>query len=452
MKQMQTIESRDRPKGASIWTVITLCLMLAILGLGGLGYALYHANSEKVRLALALEAQQNTTKRLELAAQKAAEQGALTLARNQQEQLLAQVSAATNSLQQLLAGSARARDEAAALATNEAGRAVALHPELVRLAGRVFESSVPELPPAQDILTRLEAVRRIGQQVADARGTTYGPVPASAETVQQTTIWAGQGVLMVGQIRDALSSLVRESKIKYTTATLTAESPALAAAITTQNQAVARAQLATAEQTVSAAQTNAIVMRAEAEAARLLADARRDAAETHRKQLEEQAAKDREWQEREAKIKEAQAAKERELDLREARLKVEEAKKKVAVQDQVDKARNVVLRKKAEDPALQAKLAPFITPGYSQIKGMTIDLKPLSYTALQNSGALDPAEHGLRALVTIALSGADKVRPRWKMNRLGFMRHPDEIQQVKEAQSLLIELGPVLVEMGQLQP
>ena len=160
MNQMQPIEPakrREKRKGASIWTALTICLVLAVLGLCGLGYALYHANSEKVRLALALEEQQNATKRLELATQKADEQGKLTNARNQQNQLLAQIGAATNSLLQLLGGSDQVRTEAAALGTNEAGRAVALHPELVRLAGRVFESGLPELPPEPAITTRTSA-------------------------------------------------------------------------------------------------------------------------------------------------------------------------------------------------------------------------------------------------------------------------------------------------------
>ena len=32
------------------------------------------------------------------------------------------------------------------------------------------------------------------------------------------------------------------------------------------------------------------------------------------------------------------------------------------------------------------------------------------------------------------------------------VNHPADIEQIKEAQALLIELGPVLVEMGMLQP
>ena len=117
-----------------------------------------------------------------------------------------------------------------------------------------------------------------------------------------------------------------------------------------------------------------------------------------------------------------------------------------------DDAKKIELKKKASDPAIQAKLAPFITPGYAQIDGLRADLKPLSYTALQNSGALANDMRGLRKLLVIAWTSADRVRPRWTMNPQLFTRHPDEIEKVKEVQQLLIELGPVLVEMGKLQP
>jgi len=38
------------------------------------------------------------------------------------------------------------------------------------------------------------------------------------------------------------------------------------------------------------------------------------------------------------------------------------------------------------------------------------------------------------------------------MNPTLFHKHPNEVNQIAEAQSLLIELGPVLVEMGKLRP
>jgi hypothetical protein len=60
--------------------------------------------------------------------------------------------------------------------------------------------------------------------------------------------------------------------------------------------------------------------------------------------------------------------------------------------------------------------------------------------------------NGLDHLVAIAISASDKVRPRWKLNQKFYRRYPNQVEQVKEAQQLLIELGPVLVEMGLLQP
>ena len=113
-RQMEPSPFGERPKGASIWTVLVICLVLAVIGMGALGYALYHANSDKLRLARELEAQQTEATRRELAEQKVGAEAKLTLARNQQELLLAQVGAATNALQQLLAGTDAVRANAAA--------------------------------------------------------------------------------------------------------------------------------------------------------------------------------------------------------------------------------------------------------------------------------------------------------------------------------------------------
>jgi hypothetical protein len=459
MNQMQPVEPakrREQRKGASIWTALTICLVLAVLGLAGLGYALYHSNSERVRIANALAAQQNETKRLELATQKAAEQGKLTNARNQQNQLLAQVGAATNSLLQLLAGSDQVQTEAAALGTNEAGRTVALHPELVRLAGRVFESGLPELPPEADITTRLEAVRRIEQQVLDARGTTYEPAPALGVTVQSANLWAEQGTLKVGQIRDALSGLVRESKVKFTRAPLTADSPTLAAAIAKQNEVVAGEQIRLADKTLSAAQTNAVLTRAEAGADVAKTQAQADAAALKTRaeayDLKTRAEADQYAAEVRRKLAEDLAAKEREWQQHMADLELKAATNRVTVQNKLDEARKIELRKKASEPAIQTKLAPFTTPGYVGVSGPTAEKKPLSFQQLQASGALASTIAGQNKLVKIAIDAHDSVRPRWGLHATFYRRHDEQIQEVQATQKLLLELGPTLVEMGQLEP
>lgn len=459
MNQMQPVEPakrREQRKGASIWTALTICLVLAVLGLAGLGYALYHSNSERVRIANALAAQQNEIDRRKLETQKADEQGKLTNARNQQNQLLAQVSAATNSLLQLLAGSDQVRTEAAALGTNEAGRTVALHPELVRLAGRVFESGLPELPPETDITTRLEAVRRIEQQVLDARGTAYEPVPALGVTVQNANLWAEQGTLKVGQIRDALSGLVRESKVKFTRATLTTDSPTLSAAIARRNEEVAGTEIKVAEQTASTARTNAVLTRAKAgaEATTTQADADATAITTRARAEAEEilATAKRAEEESRRKLAEADAAKERDWKEREAAIKLAETKNKLAVQDKVDEARKLELKKQASDPAVKTKLAPFTTPGYVGVSGPTVEKKPLSFQQLQASGALASTIAGQNKLVKIAIDKHDSVRPRWGLHATFYRRHDEQIQEVQATQKLLLELGPTLVEMGELAP
>ncbi|MHB9008738.1 MAG: hypothetical protein ACYDC1_17645, partial [Limisphaerales bacterium] len=110
------------------------------------------------------------------------------------------------------------------------------------------------------------------------------------------------------------------------------------------------------------------------------------------------------------------------------------------------------LRKKASDPKVLGKLAPFITPGYAQLGGMTVEKLPLSYSKLLSAGALAPTIEGLGKLIDVAISKNDKVRPRWTINRNFWTRHEDQVEMVKEVQGLLIELGSTLVEMQKLQP
>jgi len=125
------------------------------------------------------------------------------------------------------------------------------------------------------------------------------------------------------------------------------------------------------------------------------ADADRYAEETRRKLAEEQAAKKQEWQQREAN------------------LTLRAATNRVVVQGKMDEARKVELRKKASDTALQAKLAPFITPGSKGVFKESYDQQPLSYSELQNYGAMAPTVEGLDKLVFIGTNLGDRVRPRW---------------------------------------
>src|SRR5262249_6348106 len=104
------------------------------------------------------------------------------------------------------------------------------------------------------------------------------------------------------------------------------------------------------------------------------------------------------------------------------------------------------------DPETLAKISPFTTPGYWQLNKIATEKKPLSYSQLQNVGALSPDSKGLTTLLKIAWTSTDRVRPRWTMNPTLFLRRPGHLEKVKAAQAILIELGPVLVEKGLLEP
>ena len=433
MNALEIQPNGRQPRAISLGMALLGFVVFALVGLGALGFTVYYyssAQSESKRRLDDLQAQitRNDTER-----KKGAETARLTLAYNRQDQLLKEVSGATNSLLQLLAECDALRAEAAALRTNEFGRRVALNPNLVPLARRFYESSLSGLPPESELTMHLEAVRRVGLQVAENRGTAYEPAPALSDTVQTAHRWSAEATGRMKDARAVMKSLMVDAQVKFTRATLTPTSPTLAAAIDQLDQSEASKDLQQAEQTTSTARTNAVITRTEADAQKIRADADRYAEEVRQKLAEEQAAKQRDWQEREAK------------------LKLEETKTKVSVEKKADEARNVELRKKASDPAIQAKLAPFIAAGYVGIYRPTVTKEPFSYEEIQSFGALSPTIQGQNRLVDIAVARNDTVRPRWKFNPKFYRKHADEVQMVQEAQQLLIELGPVLVETGVLK-
>jgi hypothetical protein len=153
-------------------------------------------------------------------------------------------------------------------------------------------------------------------------------------------------------------------------------------------------------------------------------------------------------------LQDLQAQQHREAIVHQAEAKVEDKKADARAEEKRQEALKIPLRQRASDPALKALLAPFITPGYHQLKGSSYDKAPLSYTDLQGCGALEASLPGLTKLVQIATYVGDRERPRWELRggRLGWGHFQESIEKAKEAQQALIELGPVLVELGMLSP
>lgn len=117
--------------------------------------------------------------------------------------------------------------------------------------------------------------------------------------------------------------------------------------------------------------------------------------------------------------------------------------------EQADKE---ALVKLARSPDIQKRLAPFITPGMTQIAGMggfsraPDEAKPVSFSALNRVKALSPDDRGRNALARLATHPKND-RPKWHKPVTS-----EDWKWVKENQEYLRTLSPVLIELGMLNP
>lgn len=108
---------------------------------------------------------------------------------------------------------------------------------------------------------------------------------------------------------------------------------------------------------------------------------------------------------------------------------------------------------------VQSTLSPFVqlrdvqprrSGGSVKFAG-TFEVGPMSYSALKRIGALEKTVEGLRWLAKVACD-RKLSEPRWAMGTQPGSWTEDEKARLKEAQALLIELGPALVSEGVLAP
>jgi hypothetical protein len=118
------------------------------------------------------------------------------------------------------------------------------------------------------------------------------------------------------------------------------------------------------------------------------------------------------------------------------------------------------LRAKARTAEVAHYLGAFFAPGSKQPKAIhgtflafepTAEPGPVSLTRLKTLGALDEGIEGLRRLNWMA-SDWQSDRPRWGHSLNPAEWSPEARAFIREAQKLLRELGPVLVEEGRLAP
>ena len=440
----RVITVREERKGISLATVFAGLLVLALIGIGSLVGVVYYTRSGNAQLQRQLAEVAEKQAQAELDKKKAAENEKLTLARNRQDEVLAHVRSATNILFQLLAETKALSADSTALKSNEAGKQVALHPDLVAQARRLYESEIPGVVSVDAVVTRLEGVRRVEQQIVGAAGTTFEPGADLLVTAQNSALWAEPEKRKATQARTLLAGLITESKVKVTGGAVTSGSPTLEEAIRRLNQSEVAARQEAIVKKTTEAKVEGTAALAQAEAQRVL-----DQAKAEAKRVIDEAA-------------EIKAQAERDSLQRKAQTKLEDAKADVAAKDTLDEATRTKLRQRASDPSVQAALAPLLTPGlWTPAAGSgafkEIVKKPLSLSELKASGALNPNANGLKALVYIACNYHND-RPKWadiaykNQNLSAFLKDPARVALAAERQKILIEVAPVLVEMKLMEP
>ena len=346
------------------------------------------------------------------------------------------------------------------------------HAVLSNVGRRLYESELRLLPSLDEIQSQQENARRVDQQMGDALGTTYEPDPGFAAALQNDVLTSGPELRQGERCQSLLTALIQEARAKTGAATMTPVPATLEAAL---------AQLAQSESVFRQRVIAAATEEAKPQAAQLIADAERERIMQEarwqvtnvinemrgllEKQKNESVIREAEFQKAvvAAQLQAsnvAQAMEEmrqqhaRELSERQVKAKVEDVKVKIRVADQQEEARKIELRRKAQDPHIQGLLAPFTTPGYRQYRSTSPERQPFSYTQLQSCGALMPTMTGLHRLAELGIADLYRERPRWKVRGglQAWSKFPESIEQIKEAQEALLELGPVLVELNMLSP
>lgn len=227
------------------------------------------------------------------------------------------------------------------------------------------------------------------------------------------------------------------------------------------------------ESTVSLADSEWTKALNDARAVKLLADARVEpdkkrslgdeiklkAAQDRLAELEEQLR-----QERVRRVEAAEAKREQEkLDAeraREQQLLMEKRKQEAEEAAEKKRLEKQALFERARSAEVQAALAPFLHkrgvqprkagPGSIGFRA-TFDEAPMSLSALKGIGALEPSTEGLKWLARVA--GSRKLSgPRWGVASQPGNWSADDKKLLKDAQQLLRELGPILIEDGKLSP
>ncbi|MAT73476.1 MAG: hypothetical protein CMJ58_28675 [Planctomycetaceae bacterium] len=172
-----------------------------------------------------------------------------------------------------------------------------------------------------------------------------------------------------------------------------------------------------------------------------------------------------------------------ELEKARAEFALIEAKRRAVIQEIETSVDNKNLETRLEDPKVLKKLRPFMAKGYWQpgntSRADSLKKGPMSFSALEQFGALNGGHEGLARLLAVAngtgmgnlnnqrvrynipvtYTGTymfrkhiDTDRPKWSYPKDFHNLSAEQLIEVQEVQDLLIELGPTMVKKGMLAP
>ena len=418
------------PHVFSIWTWFIILLVLGVIIVSGLiaGVLFMHKEKNKLTEHLASFERQRASEDLER--RKAEEQTKITLAHNRQTEVLQMVAPATNQLTALLNGIPNIHRYLSELKTNDLGKLVASRPDRVAQARRLFDDERQALAATGEVMQRLENVRRIERQLLSELGTASSPDAALIEALQEARLWANDQSQRANLFIARLTDLEREASAAPRTNSLSRD----------LNLAGAIARLIAHEAKMYDEIVAPKVEAAKIQATNLVADAKAEnivkAGQVQAEQVRMQTA------------------------LQIATNAVETTTAEVQRQQVENQARTLRLRQKASDPAIQACLASYLSPGIYRavLHGKMNDrfsttARPMSLSQMRSAGAFDPGLAGLRRFIELGMNRYND-RPRVsELFRFGtWYRDPNAVNYASRLQGLVVELGPTFVEMGLLDP
>lgn len=359
------------------------------------------------------------------------------------------------------------------LLRNEDGRRIASDPvSLVAFVDLIDHpiTTSDEVRARRDALSgTLELLKTQEEMVSEG----HRPTEIVQDEVQQGYFWVSDAKRRFADQQAKLDTLIaRAPPLKDTSSTIVLDDEI-------RNHR-ARVSLLSAQAQVDGAQVAQDSTRQILVDAAVLAELRRAQSEADRLTKEAQAQADRQKLEYETRIAELQKT----IDTERARMRIEQQDRaaelarreqeaaanrfaadvdaKVKRDGTVGDAEKKLLMQKCQEPRVKQVLAPFLARGFYRPRGVggtisfggnydSAEPVPISLSDLQQLGALSPTGTGAEALYKVATDRHDTTRPRW--TQVWNWREDSRTSKlVPEAQKMLIELGPTLVELEMLQP